>query len=449
MRSGYVVAALAAATIATLAVTVGSSGSGSSHRVGFDVANAANLIPGLQVRAAGQRVGTITAVSVREGGRGARITLELSDGRVWPLPADTFVRVRYGGTIAANGRYVELHRGTAKGTPIPDGGRIRRVELPVEFDELFNTFGPRTRQSLRSTVDAAGRTLDAAGEPLHRALDSAPPAVHQFAGALVDLGDTHVALDTLVRSTDHVLAATERADPGLGPLLTDAATTLTAVSRQADAVKRTLDQTPETLQDTRTTLTRVDRTLTAATTLTGKLAPGVDQLRRIIPPLNGTLRTVRDVAPSARRALATTRRAAPDLVRLLDDTRALTPNLTSTLDQATTQLSCLRPYAPEIAGFASTWSGFVANGDKKDKYARLFNAVYPFPNDTPLTVPQLSKLMPGPFQAWGFPRAPGANVGQPWYQPNCGITADGADPSKDPEAINFDLFSKNLLEVAP
>jgi len=449
MRTRRILSILAAAGAATLAVAVTSSGSGSTHRVSFDVANAANLIPGLQVRAAGQRVGTIDDVSVRNQGRGARITLELTDSRVWPLPPDTSVRVRFGGTIASNGRYVELDRGTGAGAPIPEGGRIRRVELPVEFDELFNTFGPRTRKNLRGTVDAAGRTLQRAGRPVRRALGSAPPAVHQFAGTLIDLGDTHTSLDTLVRSTDRVLAATRSADPGLGPLLTDAATTFTALGQEARVMQRSLAETPATLHDARTTLARTDRTLTAATTLSRRIAPGVHQLARIVPPVNGTLRTVRDVAPTARRALATTRRAAPDLVRLLDGTRALAPNLKSTLDQAATQITCLRPYAPEIAGFASTWSGFVAGGDKKDKYARLFNAIYPFPNDTPLTVPQMAKVLPGPFKAWGFPRAPGANVGQPWYQPDCGITADGADPAKDPEARNFDLFSKDPVEVKP
>ncbi|WP_354700219.1 hypothetical protein DSM112329_00484 [Paraconexibacter sp. AEG42_29] len=449
MRAKATTVALLLIACAALAIIIGSGSSAPTHRVSFNVANAANLTPGLKVRAAGQQVGTITNISVRSGGNGARVTLRLTDQAVWPLPADTAVRIRYGGTIAASGRYVDLLRGVARGTPISDGGRIRRVELPVEFDEVFNTFGPRTRQNLRSTVDAAGSTLQAAGGPLRRALKSAPPAVHQVAGTLIDLGDTHATLDTLVRSTDRVLAATQRADPGLGPLLADAATTFTAVGDEASAVKRTLTEAPSTMKDTRTTLAQVDRTLTAATALTGKLAPGVQQLRKIILPLNSTLQTVHEVAPTARRALATTRRAAPDLTRLLDDAGALTPNLKSTLEQASTQLTCLRPYAPEIAGFASTWSGFVANGDKKNKYARLFNAVYPFPNDTPLTVPQLSKLMPGPFQAWGFPRAPGANAGQPWYQPDCGITADGADPAKDPEARNFDPFSKNLIEVAP
>jgi len=449
MTTKRILSTLAVAGALTLGVAVASDSSGSTHHVSFDVANAANLIPGLQVRAAGQRVGTIEEVSVRNRGRGAQITLKLNDSRVWPLPPDTSVRVRFGGTIAANGRYVELDRGSGTGAPIPEGGRIRHVELPVEFDELFNTFGPRTRKNLRTTVDVAGRTLQRAGRPLRRALGSAPPAVHQFAGTLIDLGDTHASLATLVRSTDGVLAATRSADPGLGPLLTDAAVTFTAIGQEARAMQRSLDEAPATLHDARTTLVQTDQTLAAATTLSRRIAPGIDQLARIIAPLNGTLRTVRDVAPMARRALATTRRAAPDLIRLLDDTRALAPNLRSTLDQAATQLECLRPYAPEIAGFASTWSGFVANGDKKDKYARLFNAIYPFPNDTPLTVPQMSALLPGPFKAWGFPRAPGANVGQPWYQPDCGITADGADPGKDPEARNFDLFSKDPIEVTP
>jgi hypothetical protein len=34
---------------------------------------------------------------------------------------------------------------------------------------------------------------------------------------------------------------------------------------------------------------------------------------------------------------------------------------------------------------------------------------------------------------YAFPRPPGDSAGQPWFLPECGITKDAYDPSKDPE----------------
>jgi virulence factor Mce-like protein len=424
--------------IATVAVVVLAGGSSSpGHRVSFEVAEAADLMPGLKVRAAGQQVGEIASLSTVDGGRAARVELKLWSDKVWPLPRDTRLRLRFGGTIAYSQRYVALDRGTATGAPIPDGGSIpsSNVDVPVEFDELFGTFGPRTRHNLRATVDAAGRTLRPSAASIRNALPPGADLVEEARGAVSDLGaDGGSVLATLVRSSDRVVTAARRARPGISPLLQDASTTFAALGGRASDLRQMLAELPATLTAARVTLRRADGTLEAATQVTSQLRPGVERLVDITPPLNHALGTLTAVAPDARATLATARRAAPDLTGLLDRATALMPDVTSIGEQAAPQLRCVRPYAPEIAGWASTWSGFLALGDGKDKYARLFNSVYPFPNDTPFGIPTAAKLVPGAFASYAFPRPPGANVGQPWFQPACGITSAGLDPAKNPEA---------------
>jgi len=426
--AGLLLASAAAALLLTLA------GSGSrEHRVSFVVPEATDLMPGLKVRAAGQHVGEIASLSTVDGGRAARVELKLSADEVWPLPRDTRARLRFGGTIAYSQRYVDLERGTASGAPIPEGGAVSNVEVPVEFDELFGTFGPRTRHHLRATVDAAGRALPPAAAPIRDALPPLADLLEQGRGAFADLGADRSALATLVRSSDRIVTAARRATPGLSPLLRDASTTFAALGGRASDMRRMLALLPSTLASARTTLRRADGTLASATQVSARLRPGVERLIAITPPLRRALGTLTDVAPDARAALATARRAAPDVTALLDRGAALLPDVTSVGEQAGPQLRCVRPYAPEIAGWASTWTGFLALGDGKDKYARLFNSVYPFPNDTPSGIPTASKLVPGSFASYAFPRPPGANVGQPWFQPECGITSAGLDPTKNPE----------------
>lgn len=431
---------LSVAAIAVALVVAGPADRG--HRVSFVVPDAANFMEGLKVRAAGQQVGKVSSLTTIDGGRAARIELELSADEVWPLPRDTRVRLRYGGTIAYSQRYVDIDRGTA-GAPIRDGGTLpaANVEVPVEFDELFNTFDPRTRQNLRAAVDAAGGALRPAAPGIRAALDPAGDVVEQGRGIFGDLAANGSALTTLVRSSDRVVTAARRATPGLGSLITDASTTFAALGSRAAQLQRMLGELPVTLASARATLRRADSTLLSATALSSRLRPGVERLIDITPPLNRTLRSVVDAAPDAVATLSTARAGAPDLTGLLDRARDLMPQLDSLGEQAAEQLGCIRPYAPEIAGWASTWTGFLAHGDGKDKFARLYNSVYPFPNDTPFGTATASRLVPAAFVSYAFPRPPGANVNQPWFLPQCNITSDALDPRKNPEDLHGDVLS--------
>lgn len=421
------------------------------HQIAFDVDYAGGLLPGLKVRAAGQPVGRIERVTTVDGGHRARVVIGLTDDRVWPLPRDTRVAVRFGGTVAAASRFIDLEVGTASGSPLRNGAVLTadRVAIPVEVDQVLDTFDAATRRDLRSSLDAAGTALPSAATPLRRALDTAPGAVSALQGVFGDLAARQSSLEGLVTTTSRVLERVNAAEPDLQSLLQDASTTLRTVGSRAAGLRTTLGQLPATLASTRTTLRRADGSLDVVRALATRLRPGIDRVIDVTPTLSGALTAVRDVAPDATRALGTTRDALPSIDELLRQTTSVLPDVDRALGDAAVQLGCIRPYAPEIAGFASTWSSFVANGDKKDKYARLYYGTYPFPNSWPLSVPQTAKLVPSAFSSWGFPRAPGANVDQPWYQPQCGVTADGADPQKAPEARDFDLFSKQLITQTP
>lgn len=435
------------AAFAVLAVLAVRDGKGDARHVTFTVPTAANFHKGLAVRAAGQRVGKVTGLATVDGGRGARVEIGITDDAVWPLPTDTRLRLRYGGTVAYAQRYIDLDRGTASRV-LPDGGTIAtsNIEVPVEFDDVFGTFGRNTRKNLRRSVRAAGAALKPAAEPLRDALDSAPEVTRQARGLFADLGADPAALATLVRSTDDVLAAANRARPGVAGLIDDASTTFAALGAREQQLENLLQRLPGTLTEARSTLTQADGALNSVAGLATDIKPGVERLISITKPLNSTLRTLTAVAPAASSTLNTARRGSGAITTLVDEATGLMPELASLGEQATTQLHCIRPFAPEIGGFLGTWTGFVAVGDGKDKIARLFNSVHPLPNDSPFGTATASKLWPGSFRSYAFPRPPGANVNQPWFLPECGITADGLDPTKNPEDLSQDLFSKRLVD---
>jgi phospholipid/cholesterol/gamma-HCH transport system substrate-binding protein len=432
---------LAAAAAAALAGTVfavavvGSGGGGESHHVYVTVRDATNVIAGQEVRAAGQKVGVIAAMDPIRRGRAVRLELRLED-TAWPLPQGTRFALRWGGTISYSNRFIALRRGPTGAPAIPDGSTIpaSSFTLPVEYDQLVGTFTPKVRRDLKTLIHRGGVAFTTARPDLRRALAAAPPAVTQASAVMRDLAADQRALDTLVRSSDGVVGAVHAADPGIGRLVSGAATTFDTTAREVTALRATLHRTPGTLAAVRRTLAHADGTLAAAADLTDRLAPGVTQVRKLASPLNSVLGTVVRVAPDAKATLATARRATPDLNPLLTRATRLMPQLGSIGRQSVAQLKCIRPYTPDIVAFFTNWGDFLSPTDGKDKYIRAnVQMLTPAPfNAIEANSGEIAKAFPG--LRYAFPRPPGYNAGQPWFLPECGAGPEALDPSKDPEA---------------
>lgn len=436
------IAAVALLLAGAVAVAITASDEAEGQRVFAVVPEAANLTTGLEVRAAGDIVGEVDSLTPVRGGRAARIGLRIDD-ETWPLPQGTKMRLRWGGTIAYNNRYIELRRGPAGAGAIPDGGTVPTsdVTLPVEFDQLLSTFTPAVRRDMKAMMDNGGAAFRAAEGPLRRSLESAPPAVSHASGVLEDFEATSAELDTLVRSADSVVNAAHRADPGLGRLVSGAATTFRATASEAVALRSAMRETPHTLASTRATLRRADFTLRGVGELTDRLAPGVDEIRRLADPLTGLLRSLVRVGPHARSALATVRRATPSLNPLLARLTELMPQIGSMSRQSAEQLKCIRPYSPEIAAYFSTWGDRHNNSDGRGRYGRSVLQGAPFNNAQTDNSAQIAQK--NPELTYTYPSPPGLNAGQPWLLPECGVGPDVFDPSKDAEARPFDPASRN------
>jgi len=432
-------AAAGALAVAVLGVLVARGSSSDGHRVTVTVPKATGMLAGQYVRAAGTVVGEVTDVTPVDRGRAARVELRLDD-EVWPLPRGSRFTLRWGGTIRIYDRYVDLRR-PASGPPmVADGGTLpaSAFRVPVEFGDLLGVFDEAARRDLRTFLDRGGLALDRSGPQLRRALGTAPEAVDAADAVLSDLDAGRADVEALVRSTDRVVGAVHRADPGLGELVVGAGTTLDAVASDVRALQATLDAAPATFRQARSTLARADGTLDAARDVAGRLGPGVGELRRIASPLNRLLGTLVDVGPDARATLGTAGRAAPRLTTLVGRAGGLAPQLRSVARQADEALNCIRPYAPEIASFGSLWASALSNVDGTGKYIRAtptlslaapHNAMYSNSGEAARNVKGLQ---------YAFPRPPGSQAGQPWFLPECGAGKDALDPDKDPEARAFD-----------
>ncbi|MCW3014776.1 MAG: mammalian cell entry protein [Solirubrobacterales bacterium] len=445
-RQVIAAAALAAFVVAAILWAGGFSGTNGHHLV-MDVPDATGLIKGQQLRGSGSAVGSIDSVQNTRGGRAARVTLRVDDDH-WPLLRSSRFIAHWAGTINYNDRYITVQPGAAGGPKFSEGGRIppANVSTPVEFDELLGSFDAPTRRGFSQMLDAGGVTLRAAAPALHRALTAAPPAVDELSHVFGDVIEDQRALDTLVRSSAGLVDAFDTAAPGVQTLVRGAAGTLATLADRSHALEVSLREAPPTFAKTHQTLDRARTTLASVRKLTTRLAPGARELRTFAAPLNRLMAEVVAVTPDARGALGALHDATPPLNSLQRKLTSLMPTLSSIGEQGAKAVQCIRPYIPELSAFFASWADFISPVDGRDHYARAnVQQILAAPlNSNTQTPAEVIKNMPG--TTYAFPIPPGYVYGQPVMHPECGITKDVFDPSKDPEARHYNT-SDHLLGI--
>jgi ABC-type transporter Mla subunit MlaD len=427
---------LGLACVACLIVYMVSRG-GQSHRLWVNVKDATGVLAGEPIREAGVNVGEVASVQPIDGGQRARIALDIG-ATAWPIRSGEAFRLRWGGTVSYLQQYVDLLQRHPAGTPYLPGATLPEssFDVPVAFDRLINDFTPLVRSGLRSALIKGGPAFAAAQPGLKGTLNRAPAAVAQASALLGDLDRSRSQLQLLISATGRVVGAFNTAQPTVEQLVSGAGRTFSAVSARAAALQATLSKAPGTFTRVDDTLTRANRTLQLAGQVTVALSPGVAELRKTVQPLDRLLTTLTTVGPDARATLTTVGRSAPQITRLLTKATQLMPTIGALTKGAIPELGCIRPYTPDMVSLFTNWTGFISATDGTDYYARVNPAELAWaPTNMQTETPgQAARLFPGLTDS--FPRAPGEAAGQPWFQPQCGVTPASLTPAYDPEGGN-------------
>lgn len=403
------------------------------HHVRVAFPAATQLVKGLDVQLAGTDAGKVTDIRYRDG----KAVVELGiDDDAWPLPAGTTAAIRYGATIATGARRIDLTLGRAGGGTVPDGGILHPTpgEPLVEFDEVFNTFDPATRAHMQRMLARTATALAGHEPALNAGLRRTPQALVATGGLLDDLGHDEQAIDGLLvnghRAT-RILAAQRQ---NITDLVDVGGATFDAFARRSAQIRASLDEFPQAMDDVRGALQRLGRSSTGLHALVRDLAPGAARLVPLARRARTALAELARTAPVGTAAIRTTVRAAPGITALLREGRPFSGRLAPVLSRLTPMLACIRPYAPEIAGFMSTWASYAKNHDATSHYARVHVTASATSNHlTPPDMTTADYMKLNPELTYAMPRPPGFNAGQAWLQPQCGTGADGLDPAKDPE----------------
>ncbi len=252
-----------------------------------DFTSGANVVVGSDVREGGYRIGLVSALSPIElpnGQAGAQLTLKLNNvyGRV---PSDSTASIRPLSVLGS--KYVDLHKGISEST-IPDGGTlpVSQTNVPVQFDEIFQTFSPRTRRAIQENLVGIGNALAGRGSALNDTIASLPALLGYLGPVARYLSDPRTGLTRFIRSLNTFTGTLAPVAPVASRLFTDMATTFEAISRDPSALEETIALSPSTLAVGTSSLVVQQPFLADLTTLGQALDAPTAQLQTTLPVLN-------------------------------------------------------------------------------------------------------------------------------------------------------------------
>jgi virulence factor Mce-like protein len=302
------------------ALLSGTGGTPDSYRVDAIFDNAANLIPGQDVKIAGARVGSVVAIKLTPQ-RKARVEMEI-DGRFAPFRSDADCTIQPQSLIGE--KFIQCTPGTTRGRALPPGdGQAATVPVtnthsPVDIDLVFATFRLPYRERLQVLISELGMGLAGRGGDLNTLIRRANPAIQQSERVLRLVDTDRARLKALIGESDHIIGE---------------------LARRKDRVADFLD--------------RASQVTAATASHRGALGEGIRRLPALLGAARPALNRLQTLAQTATPVLATLRGAAPPVTRLVGDlpplARTARPALSRLGSMADTGLEAIRAGRPVVA----------------------------------------------------------------------------------------------------
>jgi virulence factor Mce-like protein len=254
--------------------------------------DAANLVPGNDVREGGFRIGVIDTIAPHRRPNGttyAVVHVKLQKS-VEPLPIDSTAIVRSRSALGL--KYLEITPGTASaGFRAGDTVPISQARpVPVEIDEVLNTFDQKTRTGIKASTTGLGSGLASRGIDLNSVIEALPqlfdnlqPVTQNLAAPRTQLVRFFPALERAAR----LVAPVAGEQAALFQNLDTTFTALAHVSRPF--IQDTISETPPTLATAIANFPQQRPFLENTTAFARELRPGVRVLPSTVPDLADAL----------------------------------------------------------------------------------------------------------------------------------------------------------------
>lgn len=414
-------------------------GGDGGYRVNAVFDNAGQLVRGNQVRVGGRPIGSVEKISLDDRSQ-AVVELKIDD-ELAPLHAGTTATIRAASLSGIANRFVALAPGPDSNGEIADGGEIGVDETtaPVDLDQLFNTFDPKTRRGLQQLIQGQATYYGGRSRQASEALRYLSPALSSTSRLTRELVYDDGVFDRFLVDTSRVMRAIAQRRGELASLVGNANVTATAIGDESQSLARALDLLPGSLRkanttfvNLRSTLDDLDPLVAASKPATVELAPFLRQLRPLVRDAEPTVRDLRVLIskPGRNNDLIDLTAKLPRLARLTD---SVFPRAIRTMDRSTDFVDTLRQYTPDLAGWFTKFGQSAAAYDANGHYARIQPIFSPYSvNDATglLTPVEPANRIDG-FEKLRFRRCPGGAM-QPPPDGSAPVAVPGCDPSTVP-----------------
>ena len=365
--------------------------------------NAGNLFVGGSVMRDGYEAGSIKDITVEDG----KAVVEMSiDEEFAPLHDGATADVVW--KAALGERLLRIEDGPADNSELPEGAMLTGVQRePVELDAVLSSLDAPTRKRVASLVGRLQQTLDGREGDANASLRAAGPALRELGSVLRQVNTDGEAISQIVTQFDQTMGIVAQRDESLEQVVTSLAAMTDTVAGQEKALGSTLGKLPPVLERATTTLDRVRGTVDRTVPLLETLAPATGHLKPVARNLRPLLRDLRPTVAQLRPTLDSLSELLGVTPGLIDGSIATIPEADRAMTGLTPALDFLRPYTPELAGWASNWGSAGGNHDANGHYTR-FHVL------TGLEAPIGSTSTTGPGVTQNLTPKPGDPVGQPW-----------------------------------
>lgn len=369
--------------------------------------NALGVVEGTPVQLDGRDVGRVTAVTAQ--GNQALVDAAV-DPPAAPLHAGTTVTVETRSVLGE--RMLALHPGAPTNPALPTGTMIPAGSTQVVAQDLLESLDPDTRAHLASTVQQLDHTLaQPTSKDLNETLRTAGPAVQALGAVLNAVGQDGPAIRTLVTKLHGVTQILAERKDGVASSVQNLNRLTGAAAAQQQQLSDGIAELPSTLDALNGVFDRFPAATDELVPLLDDLRPAADRLPSVASNLSPVLQELRPTVAKLRPTLAAADTLLGRTPEFLDQTTGLLPDVQTTVERVAPAVTFLRPYTPEVMGFASNWGSAFSTYDSQGHFAHplIVQGKTGIDNNPPVTIPGESA---------NSERLPGANTGQPWTDAN-------------------------------
>lgn len=298
MAAVAVLLAVAALVVVLLATSAG--GSNGSYRVRAIFDDAANIIPGENVKIGGVKVGTVGSVTATPQAKAA-VVLNISNDGFKDFRADASCTIRPQALIGE--KFVDClpTQPRVAGTPLPpplhkipsgqEGSGeyllpVQNTHSPVDVDLLGDISRLPERQRFTILINELGAGLAGRGSDLHEVIRRANPALQELDKVLAILASENKVLAQLAVDSDRALQPFAAVRGQVADFVQQANTVAQASARNRGALARNLQLLPQFLKQLGPSMERLAALAEQTTPAFSDLkvaAPGIDKAFTSLP----------------------------------------------------------------------------------------------------------------------------------------------------------------------